>query len=259
MTSGMDYDLDTEEIRRVVTETEGKAPTMQVAKAMVQKPLCFQPGDHWQYSLSHDVLGAVVEAVSGKTFGEYLKENIFIPCQMNSTTFKCTPEVEKRMMAQYIRDEKTGVVTRTESKNRLALGTEYESGGGGLISSVEDYSCFVAAMANGGYTHTGKRLLSQHTIDLMRTNHLGTEQWKDFNWRHYKGYGYGLGVRTLVTHHNSDANSPVGEFGWAGAAGCYLLIDPQNNISMFYTQHMLNNMESYVHPRLRNILYSCLE
>lgn len=258
MTSGLDYDLDTPEIRRVKEETDGRAPTMEVIKALATKPLCFHPGEHWQYSLSHDVLGALVEAVSGKKFGEYLKENIFDPCEMQDTTFKFVPEMESRMMAQYTRNLETGEITRTESKCRYALGTEYESGGAGLISSVEDYSKFVAAMANGGVAHTGKRILSQATIDLMRTNHLNEQQWKDFNWAHYKGYGYGIGVRTLVTHANSDANSPIGEFGWAGAAGCFLIIDPANNVSLFYTQHMLNSMEPYVHPRLRNILYSCL-
>lgn len=259
MTSGLDYDLDTPEIRKVVLDTDGRAPTMEVIKALAAKPLCFQPGEHWQYSLSHDVLGAVVEAVSGMKFGDYLQKYIFEPCGMVDTSFALSKENEGRMMAQYIRNIETGQVTRTENKTRYALGTEYQSGGAGLISSVEDYSKFVAAMSNGGYTHTGKRILSQNTIDLMRANHLNEQQWKDFNWAHYKGYGYGLGVRTHVTYSNSDANSPIGEFGWAGAAGCFLIIDPQNNVSLFYTQHMLNNMESYVHPRLRSILYSCLE
>lgn len=259
MTSGLDYDLDTPEIRKVVKETDGKAPTMAVIKALAEKPLCFEPGEHWQYSLSHDVLAALVEAVSGQKFEDYLKENIFKPCEMTDTTFGFTPEVEKRMMAQYIRNLETGKVTRTESKSRHTLGSEYQSGGGGLISSVKDYSNFVAAMANEGYTHTGKRILSKHTIDLMRANHLTPQQQSDYNWAHLKGYGYGLGVRTHITYAGGDSNSPIGEFGWAGAAGCYLLIDPENNISMFYTQHMLNNMETYVHPRLRSILYSCLE
>ncbi|MBQ5312691.1 MAG: beta-lactamase family protein [Oscillospiraceae bacterium] len=259
MTSGLDYDLDTPEIRKVVEATDGRAPTMEVARALAAKPLSFEPGEHWQYSLSHDVLGALVEAVSGQNFEDYLRENIFDHCEMKDTTFAFTPKVEKRMMAQYIRNIETGEVTRTESKSRHTLGSEYQSGGGGLISSVNDYSNFVAAMANGGYSHTGKRILSQQTIDFMRANHLTPQQMSDYNWAHLKGYGYGLGVRTHITYAGSDSNSPIGEFGWAGAAGCYLLIDPENKISMFYTQHMLNNMETYVHPRLRSILYSCLE
>ena len=92
----------------------------------------------------------------------------------------------------------------------------------------------------------------------MRTNRLDARQMRDFDWVQFKGYGYGLGVRTLVDKAAAGSPGPLGEFGWAGAAGAYVLIDPERCLSMFYAQHMRKSMEPYVHPRLRNILYGCL-
>ena len=92
----------------------------------------------------------------------------------------------------------------------------------------------------------------------MRLNQLSEVQMEDYDWPQFAGYGYGLGVRTMVDPARGGANSPLGEFGWAGAAGAYLLIDPQNKISMFYVQHMRESLESHIHPRLRNVLYGCL-
>ena len=143
-------------------------------------------------------------------------------------------------------------------ENEFVLGSEYESGGAGLISCVDDYAKFSAAMANGGNTPDGNRILSPKTIDLMRTNRLNPTQMKDFDWSFLGGYGYGLGVRTMIDPVRCGANSPVGEFGWDGAAGCYVIIDPENRISLFYAQQMREGLGYYVHPRIRNILYSCL-
>ena len=104
------------------------------------------------------------------------------------------------------------------------------------------------------------RILAPATIDLMRTNQLGTCQLKDMcqGELQLQGYGYGLGVRTLIDRAEAGANSPLGEFGWSGAAGSYILIDIENEISLFYMQHMRESLELGIQPRLRNVLYSCL-
>ena len=81
---------------------------------------------------------------------------------------------------------------------------------------------------------------------------------KNFNWPQLKGYGYGLGVRTMLNAANAGSNGSFGEFGWGGAAGATVLIDPDLKLSMFYTHHMLNPQEEYYQPRLRNVLYSCV-
>lgn len=258
MTAGLNYDLRSPAIQQVAAQTQGRCPTQQVIRALASQPLCYEPGTRWQYSLAHDVLGALVEIVSGETFGEYLHDHIFSPLEMTHTRFAHSGDLPENMMAQYLRNNDTGEVTPMGLVNEFILGSEYESGGAGLVSTVADYAKFVAAMANGGIAHNGYPLLSPNTIDLMRRNQLSDVQMADFDWPQFAGYGYGLGVRTMVDPARGGANSPLGEFGWGGAAGTYLLIDPENHVSMFYAQHMRESMEPYIHPRLRNVLYSCL-
>jgi len=263
MTGGFSYDLDLPAIRRVQEETGGRAPTLAVAKALAEEPLLFEPGSQWYYSISHDVIGALIEVVSGKTFGAYLKENVFEPLEMTRTGFERSPEVLSSMMKQYRRDDVTGVVSPVELSNEYILGTEYESGGAGLISCVDDYIKFISALANDGYGANGSRIISRGTIDLMRTNFLGPQQLKSMDWEELQGYGYGLGVRTMMDRAVSGSNGTLGEFGWCGAAGTYLLIDPEKHLSLFYAQQVLEDREGSFQPRMRNsrirnILYGCL-
>ena len=103
---------------------------------------------------------------------------------------------------------------------------------------------------------TGEKIISSGTIDLMRTYQLNDKLLKDFNWKQLKGYGYGLGVRTLM---DMSTSGNYGEFGWGGAAGATALIDPDLKLSMFYTHHMKNPHEEYYQPRLRTVLYTCVK
>ena len=240
MTAGLDYELDTPEVRAVQERTGGACPTREVVKAIAKRPLSFEPGTHWQYSLCHDVLGALVEVVSGQRFGEYLREHIFEPAGMKHTGFERNAEIEANMASQYEYDEAARCYKNVGKANRFRLGSEYESGGAGLISCADDY------------------VLSHAAIDLMRTNQLDETAMQDFDWPHLVGYGYGLGVRTMVDKAKSGSLGPVGEFGWDGAAGVYMLVDPENRLAVFYMQHMLNGQHPYIHPRLRNIVYQCL-
>ena len=252
-TAGLDYDATKPAYARVAEQTGGRAPTREIVRAMAAEPLIYQPGARWKYSFAHDVLAALVEEVSGMRFGEYLKKNIFDPLGMERTGFARTPEVLAEMMPQYRRDPQTGEVTRRSQDVKFVFGTEYESGGAGLVSCTDDYIRFASAMACGG-----QGILHPATIELMRENQLDSAQMRDFNWVQFVGYGYGLGVRTLVSRAEAGSPGPLGEFGWGGAAGVYVLIDPVNRLAMFYAQHMLNSLEPVIHPRLRNILYTSL-
>ena len=108
-------------------------------------------------------------------------------------------------------------------------------------------------MANGG-----KGILKPETIDLMRTNQIGNVDKYRFTWKQLEHYGYGLGVRTLLEIPN-DGNGNIGEFGWGGAAGASLWIDPDLKLSVCYAHHMLNPQEDYYQPRVRNVVYGCLK
>lgn len=258
MSAGLTYDMDTPSIKAVREKTDGRCPTREIVKAIARDSLVFEPGTHWNYSLCHDVLGGLVEVVSGRKFGRYLDENIFQPLEMKDTGFYLTGGKEQRMAAQYSFDDKAKIAKKIPLTNKYTLGSEYESGGAGLISSVDDYMKFANALCNGGRSHNGERILSGRTIDLMRTNHLNEASLKDFNWLQMAGYGYGLGVRTMIDRAKGGSLGPVGEFGWGGAAGAYVMVDPDNRLAVFYAQHLLNSQEPYVHPRIRNIVYNCL-
>ncbi len=256
MTAGLDYNLKTPEINRAVAATNGCAPTREIARAIAAGGLCFDPGAHWQYSLCLDVLGAAVEVISGMRFETYMKKNLFEPLGMTMSSLHLTPAQAERLAAQYSRDEKG--VTRIAPECAFVSGPDYDSGGAGLVTTVNDYIRFSDALACGGEGLTGERILSPASIEMMRENHLTPAQMTDFNWPQMVGYGYGLGVRTLVSRAAGGALSPVGEFGWGGAAGAYTLIDPEHQLSVYFAEHMLNSYEPYVHPRLRNLLYAAL-
>ena len=105
---------------------------------------------------------------------------------------------------------------------------------------------------------TGERILNPRTIDLIRRDWLTPAQKAQFNWPNMRGYGYGLGVRTMIDPVAGSSNGSIGEFGWGGAAGATLLVDPAERLALVYTHYMLNQQEPHYQPRLRNVLYGCL-
>ena len=135
----------------------------------------------------------------------------------------------------------------------------YESGGAGLAGTVDAYSLFADALCNGGVGVTGKRILGEKMIRLFMTGYTTGIMQDDFVVTGKKGYRYGLGVRVL--NDTAESKSPVGEFGWDGAAGAYVMIDPVNHISIFYAQHIVGFPKVYseIHPVIRDLVYEALE
>lgn len=261
MTTGFSYDIDTPYINEVKKSTNGRCPTLEIARAIAKSPLEFEPGTHWRYGLSHDILAALVEVVSGMKFSDYIQKNIFDPLEMNDSTFRTlngSDRLMMRMARQYCYNYELDRAVPTDNSCSFKLGTEYDSGGAGLISTVDDYVKFADTLANGGQAFNGVRLLSDKTINLMKTNALNTEQLNDVTWATLKGYGYGLGVRTMIDPIAGGSPGSYGEFGWGGAAGTYLIVDPELHLTVFYAQHMLESQDEYVVPRLRNIIYTSL-
>lgn len=272
MTSGITY-----ENRKVLYEEArekngGKLETMDVIKCIAKDYLASQPGKIWRYSSNHDVLAGVVEVISGKKFRDYVDENIFKPLGIKDAHFD-NENVRNRMAEQYkyqINTDKnivdlqsgasseTGTIVNCGKANGYVLDRCHDSGGAGLTMSVNEYSLFASALANGGVGKTRERILASSTIELMRTNQLNSEQLNGIVWPQLKGYGYGLGVRTLIDKAKSGSTGNLGEFGWSGAAGATLLVDPDLKLSMFYAHHMINCQETYYMPRLRNALYTCI-
>ena len=259
MTGGLDYDLNRPGIKRVIKETDGRAPTLDIVRALAEDPFLFEPGTNYKYSLCLDVIGGLVELVSGMPLGDYFKKNIFDPLGMSDTSFGITEEKLSRMATQY--NYEAGTVTEIpKEQNPFNLGTEYQSGGAGLISSVKDQILFADALANFGVGKNGNRILSKAGVQLMSANHLSGVCLATFraDLAQCRGYGYGYGVRSNMEPAPYGNLAPVGEFGWDGAKGSYFSADPKNRVAIFYAEHM-GGLHPVILPRLRNIICSCLD
>ncbi len=186
-------------------------------------PLDFQPGSRWSYSglAGFDVLGRVVEVVSGSTFDQFLKENLFGPLGMKTTAFHPGDENWSRVATAYHRGD--GVLRETKSPNGLQSKT-YFSGAGGLVSTAEDYAHFGMMLAGGGQLN-GKRLLSPKTVELMASAFV-----PDTVPGRQAGQAFGLSVRVVTDPIRAGHYVSAGSFGWDGAYGTHFWVDPKEKI-----------------------------
>ena len=259
MTAGYDYNIYCE----AVDKLRGKNPNFtsrELAAALSEFPLHFEPGTDFLYSLCHDILAGVVEAVTDMRFCEYQKKNIFEPLGMTRTCFHADGLDEKLFATQYLYDNGEKKCRKIPLKCEYTLSPNHDSGGAGMICCTDDYMKFVCAMSLGGTSKDGYQLLKRETVDLMRKNHLPYNVERKFI-RRMLGYSYGLGVRTMVDKNAQHAKSPVGEFGWDGAASAYVLIDPDNQVGVYYAQNVRDcgYMYHIGHPALRDHIYKALE
>ena len=257
MQSGLDYNLERPGIVRVLKEKGQSATTREIVDAFAESPLKFEPGTHFEYSLSHDVAAAVIEVVSGMRFGEYLKKYIWEPLKMQNTFFaKPQNDGLERLAQQYIAGE-NGIVPMEQACN-YQLSESYESGGAGLVSSTEDYAKLADTLACGGEMADGRRILKPETVEVIKKNLLcdaGIEEIANNMGR--KGYGYGCGMQVFLWPERVGSKAPAGIFGWDGAAGSCIQMDTASRLSVVYTQHVRNCGMAYdtIHPMLREIVF----
>ena len=264
MSAGFTYDGDAPAVQRMLRETGGKPTTRQAVAALAEEPLAFEPGTHFRYSFCHDVLAAVMEAASGIPFPEILRREVFDPLGMKDTVFVLTEVQRKRLAPEYHGfDSAAGRAREVIYREGvdMGFGPQYRSGGGGLMSTVHDYALLAAMLGNGGVTAEGKRMLSEHALRELRTNQLPPEAMPDFEamggWSKI-GYGYGLGVRTLMDRERNHSLSANGEFGWDGMLGCYVLADPENGVGIFYAQQEQGSRWYEWHGMIRNLVYAAI-
>lgn len=209
-------------------------------------PLQYEPGTRWHYSVSIDVLGRLVEAVSGMRFGEYLDKHLFEPLGMKDTSFVVPDDKWGRVAQLYspagmpsgpgafmARNTSTELVVAEDSvSSRYRTGAQFESGGGGLVSTAADYLRFAQMLLNGGELN-GIRVLSPKSVELMTVNHLG-----DIAMGFGRdGIGFGLGFAVALDQGKIGELGSVGEYNWGGAAGTRFWIDPQEQlIGVFMVQ-----------------------
>lgn len=251
-----------DEYYRKIFEEDTPTSTYDLANLIGQQPLAFQPGKQWCYSFCADVLGAVIEVVSGKSYGEYLRETIFGPLGMVDTDFYVPGEKQDRFCQNYQYMPETQTL---EPCTWQHLGLSYfhlkkpafESGGAGLVSTIDDYSKFVRMMLGKG-TVDGVRILGQKTVEWMTQNHLSEDQLKTFDWEALKGYGYGNLMRVMIHEELAEMIGTNGEYGWDGWLGSYVSMDPKEDLAIIYVIQKCGGNGFRDVQVVRNIVYSAL-
>ncbi len=270
MTSGMVYpdadeagELMGRVFEKALAAEEAGNPigTVEFANMMGTVPLAFQPGEKWRYGTNVDVLGALVEVISGKNFGDFLQEELFIPLEMTDTDFYVPAEKRNRFSKCYEMDLEKGTVTPYQDKHLMILDFKkmpaFQSGGAGLASTLVDYAKFSQMLLSGG-TVNGRRYLGRKTIEFMIQNKLTPAQLAYADWDELQGYGYGCCMRVLMDVGKAGHNGSIGEYGWGGWMGTYVAMDPVENLIFLLGIQRLGVDGSRFTRVLKTLAYSAL-
>lgn len=270
MTSGICYpDIIDEPGRRmdkvirelIARREQGEwVDTQEYARRIAQVPLCFQPGDRWKYGFSADILGAVVEVVTGERFGSFLQKELFTPLEMPDTGFYI-PEAKKDRFAQYYEEQPQGglkVHTGSHLGEYCGEDVAFESGGAGLLSTLDDYSHFATMLTHKG-NYQGKQLIGRKTVEFMTKNQLTEYQRRSMAWDSTKGYGYGCLMRVLIDAAAAGTNASLGEYGWDGWTGNYVTMDASEDLVFLYFMQRCGAGMTPVVRKLRAVTYGALD
>lgn len=257
-TSGLSYEITGPgPVQTLYTEAKVYRRNMSNAEhadIVAGLPLLCQPGTQWNYSRSTDILGAVIEIVSGKSLGAYLTERILAPLRMTDTGFHIDAERGGDRLAEvFPTDPWTGAkVAFWKMTDRPVA----ESGGGGLVSTVPDYARFAQMLANGG-TLDGERIIGRKTLELMTSDHLGPNVTVNSTLVG-AGYGFGLGFAVRTSQGIVPYAGSVGEFYWGGMAGTAFWVDPKENLwSVMMVQ--APGQRDYLRSLHRTLVYASIE
>lgn len=265
MTSGLpyanNYDISVSAAARlfddVINGQHGGTPvtTEDFARKAAQIPLSFVPGERWDYGISADILGGIIEQISGMRYGEFLKKNIFDPLGMSDTGFYVPESKRERFTALY-KWQNDGLVP--DRDNYLGL-TDYtsppafESGGAGLVSTISDYSRF-AQLLSGRGEYGGIRLLSENAFRFMASPKLDEMQRRTM-WSRLSGYNYGTLVRVMTDEEKSEIKTSNGEIGWDGWTGTYFCSNPETGITVLYFTQIAGAGTTWQAAQVSRIVY----
>ena len=231
---------------------------------LAQAPLKYQPGTKWMYSLATDVVGALVERLSGRKLDVFLREEIFEPLGMEDTGFSTPEGARDRFAACYSRaEDKTLKLVDDPEKSPYLLKPTFLSGGGGLVSTLEDYGRFCDMLRCGGALD-GERIIGPRTLDLMTANHLPGDgdlaglAIDSFSETMATGVGFGLGF-AMTMDGVAAGTSCEGDFYWGGAASTAFWVDPEEDLYVVFLTQLLPSSTYNFRGQLRNLVYSAIE
>jgi CubicO group peptidase (beta-lactamase class C family) len=210
-------------------------------------PLLFSPGARWEYSVSVDVQGRLIEVLTGKKLSEALSERVFQPLGMKDTAFKLPTEKLARVAQPGQKPNGPPMTPRFKVDD----GARYESGGGGLLGSTEDYLRFAMALANGG-AFDGRRIIGRKTLEFMTADHVGSRPGRP------DGFGFGLGFEVHTRLGDSAIEGSVGEYGWSGAAGTTFWIDPKEQLIGLYMVQASDADTRFLRTQFRTMVQAAI-
>ena len=240
-----------------------KITTLDVAKRLAAIPVSFEPGTAYCYGLSADIMGAVIEVVSGMKYSDFLKKNIFEPLGMNDTDFYVHPENMERLAKAYICDNGNDIkefkAPNLGIQNKMDHAPAFESGGAGLCSSLDDYLKFALMLVNGGELN-GKRILQQKTVEYFSKARLRTNLQQSFDngMEHWAGHTYCNFLRVCNEPGKARYLAEQDEFGWDGWLGPYVNIDLKNKLVIVMLMQKTNAGTWEVTRKTKNVIYSSL-
>jgi CubicO group peptidase (beta-lactamase class C family) len=255
-TSGITYDyIGGQLIEKAYHDAhifDGHFDNREFSERIARLPLARQPGTLWRYGHSTDVVGRVIEIISGKSLYQFMKERIFDPLGMTSTKFVLSPAEWKRMAEPLPNDS----ILRMAEKERRDH-PEWESGGGGLVSTIGDYGRFAQMLLNGG-TLDGKQYLSPSAFKLMTSDHIGPGSGVGRDYFYFPGdgfgYGYGIAVRTDPGNAKPPPPGSIGELKWDSGSGTYFGVDPK--LDMLYIMMEQSQPErARITPAFKKLVY----
>ena len=219
-------------------------------KLLADIPLEFSPGEHFNYSISTDILGFIIERITNKTLFEFFKETILDPLDMNDTFFTIPKEKKERFASCYVCDAKNGGYKLSDDSQSSAFSNTPKSfsGGGGLLSTIDDYMKFCNMLQNKG-TINGTTILGNKTTELMMSNQLeknvDLSQIAKGRWSEtlFEGIGFSLGGSVVIDPVRNKNISSLGEFAWGGAAGTAFWVDPVEKINVVFMTQIMNFLE----------------
>ncbi|MCR4657454.1 MAG: beta-lactamase family protein [Lachnospiraceae bacterium] len=274
MTSGLPYGNSSgneceKRVQKVFDEvgrllyTPDALGTVEIADRLGEAGVCFQPGSAWTYGTGADILGAIVEVVSGKSFGEFLAEELFGPLEMNDTDFWVPEDKRHRLASVY--ERRNGELELFETDNlgiRYDAGVKpaFESGGAGMMSTLDDYSKFARMLLNRG-TYKGRRILNEMAVRYMSTTILPPHQQDSFAKRqeNLTGYSYGALMRKAVHPEMACHMTFEGEYGWDGWLGTFFENIPSLNLSLVMGMQLSDPEGNFISEKVRNVVHPFLE
>ena len=216
--------------------------SIQLSRSIARSPMAFPCGQQWMYGYSHDVLGSIVEVVSQQTLSEYITNNILQPCGMMNTSFALP--ANGFFVHQYIPDSKGHLYADPDYASQF--GCRFQSGGGGLVSTLHDMALFAIRLAD-------KTSNWSRYADLFEKPCLTSKQAETFP---FQNFSYGMGARTLLDPQSDKCNASIYEFGWYSVSGSWIAIDRTRNASIVFLQQRKPCLERETFPVLRKLIWS---